>query len=582
MDMLRTIIVALVFVGITVCSYYYLNSSQFPWEIANPGVNTAQTSQSPAGNALPDPASNNPEQRTYAQDSPFASPPAAEGDEFSLPGMDELPQAESANLSEGNPMVAASTAQLPTSPISDTDLPSLNDQQNTLQLESTPAPVQAQHQGQIGSYAIVDETQALPAPEDDTSLDLPPAPSLDTNPGDIPTPSPIQEPPVPYPTPNQGTVTNPLRQSVPAQVPTPTPQTSSPAPEIPAQNIPAPVSPAPALNDIPGPAAEPSNQADAEAEAAAETAAIREYLKIAKEKIRNGEALEVLRQLSKFYGNPRFTAEESSDLVDILVLAATQVIYSQKSFIDPPYTVKPDDTVEKIAAEYNIPKEFIILVNGLQPGIPLEPGRQLKVVRGPFHVLVYLDRHEMILTLNGLFAGRFWIGIGSQLIQKDSDFSFAGQSATQTEIPQMPCCDFVLTSGEQGCAEMIKIQACNDPSTYNIPSSAILMSQTDVQNLCAVLGPKSQLLMRCYSLKPADSQTASGANPANPAPVPPPVSVPAPAPAPVPAPAPAYGSSAELPNALPNTLPDTLSAPAPDPASAPAAEELPFELPATL
>ncbi|MCR5165450.1 MAG: LysM peptidoglycan-binding domain-containing protein [Thermoguttaceae bacterium] len=561
--MLRTIIVALVFAGITVCSYYYLNSSQFPWEIANPGNNMAQTSQNPA--------ENNPDERTYAQDSPFASPPAAE-DEFSLPGMDELPPAEMANPSEGNPMVAASTAQLPTSPISDTDLPSLNDQQNSLQFESTPAPIQAQHQGQIGSNAIVDETQALPAPEDDMNLDLPPAPSLDTNPGDLPTPSPIQEPPVSYPTPNQGTVTNPLRQSVPAPAPAPV-QTPYICP------TPAPAPSGPAMNEIPSPATEPSNEIDAEAEAAAETAAIREYLKIAKEKIKNGEALEVLRQLSKFYGNPRFTAEESSELVDILVLAATQVIYSQKSFIDPPYTVKPDDTVEKIAAEYNIPKEFIILVNGLQPGVPLEPGRQLKVVRGPFHVLVYLDRHEMILTLNGLFAGRFWIGIGSQLIQKDSDFSFAGQSTTQTEIVQMPCCDFVLTSGEQGCAEMIKIQACNDPSTYNTPSSAILMSQTDVQNLCAVLGPKSQLLMRCYSLKPADPQTASGSNPA---PVPPPVSVPAPAPAPVPAPAPAYGSSAELPNSLPNTLPDTLSAPAPAPAPASPAEELPFELPATL
>lgn len=578
MEMLRTIIVALVFAGITVCSYYFLNSSQFPWEIVDPGEDVAQTSPDPAGNALQAPALNDPEQRTYAQDGPFASPPASteERDEFALPGMDELPTAEKINTSGETPMVAATTAQLPTPPISDTDLPSLNDQ-NSSPFDTSPAAIQAQHQGPIGSNATMDETQALPAPGDNTNYDLPPAPSLETNPGtaDLPTPGSIQELPISNQNQNPGAVTNPLRQNTPTPVPSPIIQTPGPDPG-PAQNIPEPVVPEPTLSAPPAPV---TNEADEEAAAAAETALIREYLKIAKEKIQSGEALEVLRQLSKFYGNPRFTAEESSELVDILVLAATQVIYSQKSLLEPAYTVQPDDTLEKIASKYQIPQEFIIAVNGLQSGAPLQPGRQLKVVHGPFRVLVYLDRHEMILTLNGLFAGRFWIGIGSELIQKDSDFSFTGRSVAQTGTISMPCCDFQLTSGEPGSAETIKIQACDDPNVFNDPTSAILMSVTDVQNLSAILGPKSQLLLRCHSLKPASQQATSGAAPA---PVPPPVQVPAPAPAPVPAPAPAYGSPAELPNSLPNALPDSLPGTGPASAAPPAAEEIPFELPATL
>ena len=300
-----------------------------------------------------------------------------------------------------------------------------------------------------------------------------------------------------------------------------------------------------------------------------ETAAIREYLKKAAEKIQNGEALEVLRQLSKFYGNPRFSAEESSELVSILVQAASQVIYSQKSFLDPAYTVQPGDTLEKIAAEYETPEEFIVLVNGLQADAPLQPGTQLKVIHGPFHALVYLDRHEMLLTLNGLFAGRFWIGIGGELIQKDSDFSFAGKSVEQNGATSMPCCDFTKLAGEPGCAESVKIQACTDPNAIgsSAPTGSILMTLTDVQSLGAILGPKSELLMRCHS----HQQMASGAD-----------STSAPTPASVPAPAPAYGSSAELPNSLPNTLPDSLPGTAPAPAPAPSAEELPLELPATL
>lgn len=602
MEMLRTIVVALVFAGITVCTYYYLNSSQFPWEIANPGENVAQTSEKSSGNALQDPALNDPGQSTYAQDGPFTPPPTSmeEGD-FSLPGLDELPMAEGTNGSDETSIVAASTAQLPTPPISDTDLPPLKDQ-NPSPLDMNPAgPIQAQHQGQIGSYANVDETHALPAPDDAPELVLPPdLPSeTDPNPG-LPAPPSIPDSSASNINQNQGAMTNPLRQNSPPpviQTPNVAPR---PAVEVPIQTNPAPaqapsnpIPSPPTLEAMPAPTPAPAmDQADAEAEAAAETAAIREYLKIAKEKIKEGQALEVLRQLSKFYGNPRFTAEESSELVEILVLAATQVIYSQKSFLDDPYTVQPDDTVEKIAELYNIPPEFITLVNGLQPGAPLQPGRQLKVVRGPFRVLVYLDRHEMILTLNGLFAGRFWIGVGSELVQKDSDFTFTGKSLAQTGTVSMPCCDFVLTSGEPGSAPTIKIQACTDLNAIgsSAPSGMILMSQTDVQNLSALLGPKSQLLLRCHSLKPVAQQTTPGTNPAA---VPPasapaqayttaPVQTPMPGPASVPAPAPAYGSSAELPNSLPSELPNSLPGTGPAQAAPSTADELPLELPATL
>ena len=254
-------------------------------------------------------------------------------------------------------------------------------------------------------------------------------------------------------------------------------------------------------------------------------------------------------------------------LVNYLVQTAAQVIYSQKSFLEPAYTVQPGDTLDKIAAEYEVPQDFIILVNGLQPGTPLQPGMQLKVIRGPFHAVIYLDRHEMILTLKGLFAGRFWIGIGGDLVQKDSDFLFLNKSGTPNETA-LPSCDFITPDK----TETVQIQACMDSNAIggSAPTGLILMSKTDVQNLNAILGPNSQLLLRCHSPKPTVQQATSTA----------PADL-APAGVRMSDPTPAIGSSAELPDSLPNTLPDTLPGTAPAPAAAPA-DELPLELPATL
>lgn len=576
MEMLRTLIVALVFAGITVCTYYYLNSSQFPWEIVNQGGNLAQTSKNPEDNTLPAPTLNDSESRTFAQDGPF-TPASSKEDEFSLPDINELPPAPGVDSTVDNPMVVASTTP-EQAPVLDTELPSLDETKTASPFDTTPESVPAQPQKQIGTYAEVEAetTSALPAPED-PDLDLPPAPALDTNP--IPPTPASPDSTDPYVAPNTGGVSNPLRvhtqPTVPVQI-NPPAQTQIQAP-APVQAAPAPTiaeTPAPIVS--PSPETVPQTQIQAPPQEDAETAAIREYLKKAAEKIQNGEMLEVLQELSKFYGNPCLSAEESSVLVNYLVQTAAQVIYSQNSFLEPAYTVQQGDTMEKIAAEYQVPQAFISLVNGLQPGAPLQAGTQLKVIRGPFHAIIYLDRHEMILTLNGLFAGRFWIGIGGDLVQKDSDFLFLKKTGTENG-DALPSCAFITRDN----TETVKIQACTDPNAIgaNVPSGAILMNLTDVQNLNAILGENSQLLLRCHSPKPTVQQTASV-----PAAVPAPTAVQAPAPVPapasVPAPAPAYGASAELPDSLPSALPDTL--PEAAPASAPAAEELPLELPATL
>ncbi len=460
MEMIRTIVVAMFFAGITVGSYYFLSSSPFPWEtmentasIENPTENSSENITT-VNQPLAAPTLNTPETSTFADSGPFAPVAISNGDDddFTLPALDELPPAQktSTEMATESPMVTAT-------PILDTDLPSLN---------VAPPAVAAPHEAQVGMMNEISASAAV-APMLDT--ELPPGPMLSTDisaESATPTVGNMTENPPLYNDTASQTVANPLR-------------TNSPTTNV-------SYSCAPAVSGM----ATMQNT---------ETNDVRQYLKIAAEKIQNGNALEVLQSLSKYYGDPRFSAEELSELTNILVQAATLVIYSQQSYLEPAYTVQPGDTVEKIALQYQIPEEFIIRVNGLTAPFTLQPGTQLKVVKGPFHAIVYLDRYEMILTLNGLFAGRFWLGIGGDLIQKDGDFSFAQKTVSPTETYY----EFLRVAGVPGCGDFVRVQSAADPNSIGAHalSGPILMNLTDIDSLGALLGPRSQLIMRCSAPK---------------------------------------------------------------------------------
>lgn len=504
MEMIRTIIVALFFAGITVCSYYFLSSSPFPWEKNSEIASTSGTSAVPSTalpapvleEAVPNPGTDVPP----GASGPFAAAPIPEeaDSSFDLPPLGTLPEPVSENgtgtVAGAAAGTSAGTGALPapmtdgespalvaSAPALDTDLPPLEDAPVlNSPFDSAPAPVAAAPEIQVGTdvntdglgnpgnmgdssnLGTVGGTDVPPALDD--SLSIPAAPAVSDW--------------------NTGTdgVTNPLRNS---------------------GNSTAPTGAVPVSAPVSAPGAVPAQPLTPEDEA------VRNYLRIASEKIQNGEALEVLRSLSPYYGNPRFSAEESAFLTNMLTQAATQVIYSQKSFLEAPYTVQNGDTLEKIAAQYQIPAEFIARVNGISAPFTLTPNTQLKVLRGPFRAIVYLDRYEMILTLNGLFAGRFWIGIGGDLVMQDGDYVFSRKLNPGSSNVQGISYEFVRTAGEPTSSATLYIQTASDANAIGVRSASgnLLMNQLDMDCMGALLGENSSLIMRCVSRRPA-AQTA--------------------------------------------------------------------------
>jgi LysM repeat protein len=117
-------------------------------------------------------------------------------------------------------------------------------------------------------------------------------------------------------------------------------------------------------------------------------------------------------QLSRLYGNPGLSGDEARELAELLDQLAGMVIYSRQHILEPPYTTRAGDSLRTIAQSYNIPYQLLAKINGIRDPDNLEPGRQLKVVRGPFDAVISLDRYELVLMLAGYYAGRFPIGIG--------------------------------------------------------------------------------------------------------------------------------------------------------------------------
>jgi lipoprotein-anchoring transpeptidase ErfK/SrfK len=69
-----------------------------------------------------------------------------------------------------------------------------------------------------------------------------------------------------------------------------------------------------------------------------------------------------------------------------------------------------------------VPWQLLAKINGLAESEQLQPGQELKVVRGPFLATVSLGRRELTLSVGGLYAGRFPVGIGAERQNMEGDW----------------------------------------------------------------------------------------------------------------------------------------------------------------
>jgi LysM repeat protein len=204
-----------------------------------------------------------------------------------------------------------------------------------------------------------------------------------------------------------------------------------------------------------------------------------------------GELSQALLLLSDWYGDPSLTAAESSEVQELLSQLAGSVIYSRENRLEPPYIVQSGERLEDIAQKYNVPWQLLAKINGLASPEQLQPGQQLKVVRGPFSARIDLSERTLVLMLNRRYAGQFDVQVDPTTSVEEGSWSVNQK---------------LLTPGSVG--------ALNSATTAPSEERSILLTNTGgVTNQVAILraaGPASAMAAepagRVIQLKPADVQ----------------------------------------------------------------------------
>ena len=221
--------------------------------------------------------------------------------------------------------------------------------------------------------------------------------------------------------------------------------------------------------------------------------------------LEDGKLSEALNELTTVYELPTLPEPQKREVEQLLDQLAGTVIYSRQNYLEKPYLVQPGDTLEQIAERCGVPALLLARINGIDPQ-QLQPGKELKVLRGPFTAVVSLDKRELTLKLQGgYYAGRFPIGIGADCPKLEGTYTVLEK--TPRPIYRGP--DGVNFSADDGrnplgkywigLGERLGLHGTIDESNVGRDDNnrgTICLKDRDIDDLFGILSVGSQVVIR--------------------------------------------------------------------------------------
>jgi LysM repeat protein len=197
--------------------------------------------------------------------------------------------------------------------------------------------------------------------------------------------------------------------------------------------------------------------------------------------------------LSQWYGDPSLTPAETQRVESLLSQLAGTVVYSTEHQLEPAYVVRPGDTLESIARQYNVPWQLLAKINGIPSVDGVRAGQQLKVVRGPFSAIVELQKGQLTLTLDGRYAGKFPVRVEPTATAPEGQWVVDQKLA----VPAAASVDrtLVLRSSEPASPGTTLLIASGSDPTATQPA-AIRVSPGDAEELSDILSVGSRVVVR--------------------------------------------------------------------------------------
>lgn len=124
--------------------------------------------------------------------------------------------------------------------------------------------------------------------------------------------------------------------------------------------------------------------------------------------IQDGDIARAHTALSQIYFRRTDRRDEIQQQIDE---TARQIYFAPRPHIMAAYTIRPGDSLGRIAPRYGVGWRYLARLNHTSPK-KIRAGQRLKVVRGPFGVEVNLRRLQMVVRSGNQYVCRFSIGIG--------------------------------------------------------------------------------------------------------------------------------------------------------------------------
>lgn len=105
---------------------------------------------------------------------------------------------------------------------------------------------------------------------------------------------------------------------------------------------------------------------------------------------------------------------------------AGSIFFAAEPHYLEPYVVQPGDLLSRIGKQYDVPWEYLVRLNRVDPR-RIRPGQKLKVVRGPFHATVDLGDFELTVHTQDMFVKRYAVGIGKDASTPVGRFTVLGK-----------------------------------------------------------------------------------------------------------------------------------------------------------
>lgn len=173
---------------------------------------------------------------------------------------------------------------------------------------------------------------------------------------------------------------------------------------------------------------------------------------------------------------------------------AGAVFFSPRPHILPAHTLQPGDSLAAIAPRYKIGWQYLAALNHVSPR-KIRSGQTLKVVRGPFRVVVDLSEFSLVVRTRSEYVRRFQIGIGRdhstplgrfRVLRKvpDPQYTDPDGRVIPAAVPENPLGRFWIDLGEG-----YGIHGTNQPESVGRAESrgCLRLRNNDIQLLYGML-----------------------------------------------------------------------------------------------